>query len=120
MHENSGPVVAVMISKSDDPAPDSVAPFSDSSPPPRQTQTIPASGIGHPLLATLYRYWHGKVQGRDMPRRADIDPTEIPGAIWPHTMILEVVRQDGALRFRYRRVGHSVDLACLRKSEKER
>jgi hypothetical protein len=105
MRENSGPVVTVMVAKSGDPTPDGAAPIPDSSPPPRQTQTIPVSGIGHKQLATLYRYWHGKLQGRDMPLRADIDPTEIPGAIWPHTMILEVVRQDGALRFRYRRVG---------------
>jgi hypothetical protein len=56
-------------------------------------------------LDTLYRYWLGKRQGRPTPRRADIDPLEIPGDLWPHTMMLDVLWQDGVPRFRYRRVG---------------
>ncbi len=56
-------------------------------------------------LETLYRYWSGKRQGRAMPSRADIDPVEIPGDIWPHIMLLDVLWQDGVPRFRYRRVG---------------
>lgn len=56
-------------------------------------------------LEGLYRHWLGKKRGRAMPRRADIDPVELPGEVWPHTMLLDVLWSDGAPRFRYRRVG---------------
>ena len=53
----------------------------------------------------LYRYWLERCGGCAMPRRADIDPVAIPAAIWPHVMILEVVREGAKIRFRYRRAG---------------
>jgi len=56
-------------------------------------------------LDALHRYWAGKRRDRRMPARCDIDPVEIPGDIWPHIMLLDVVWDDGAPRFRYRRVG---------------
>ena len=56
-------------------------------------------------LAGLYRYWSDKRGGRAMPSRADLDPLELPGAIWPHIMLLDVVDGEGGPRFRYRRVG---------------
>jgi hypothetical protein len=56
-------------------------------------------------LEKLYRHWRGKCGGRAMPSRADIDPLEIPGEIWPYTMLLDVVWQGARPRFRYRRVG---------------
>lgn len=56
-------------------------------------------------LDALYRYWAGKRRDRRMPARCDIDPLDIPGDIWPHTMLLDVVWDGGAPRFRYRRVG---------------
>lgn len=67
----------------------------------------PASSgeVGDPRLESLHRYWMAQRRGRTMPSRRDIDPTEIPGAIWPHIMILDVEFPDGAPRFRYRRVG---------------
>lgn len=40
-----------------------------------------------------------------MPSRADIDPAEIPAAIWPNTMLLDVLWHGATPRFRYRRVG---------------
>ncbi len=40
-----------------------------------------------------------------MPCRADIDPVELPGDIWPHIMLLDVLWKEDAPRFRYRRVG---------------
>lgn len=40
-----------------------------------------------------------------MPSRADLDPTELPGRLWPNITLLDVIRDDGRLRFRYRRVG---------------
>jgi hypothetical protein len=56
-------------------------------------------------LERLYRHWRAKCAGRAMPSRADIDPLEIPGEIWPYTMLLDVVWTGERPRFRYRRVG---------------
>jgi hypothetical protein len=56
-------------------------------------------------LDGLYRHWLSKKRGRAMPCRADIDPLEIPGEIWPYTMLLDVVWTGASPRFRYRRVG---------------
>ncbi len=56
-------------------------------------------------LEGLYQHWLSKRRGRAMPRRADIDPLEIPTEIWPYTMLLDVVWEGGTPRFRYRRVG---------------
>jgi hypothetical protein len=56
-------------------------------------------------LEGLYRHWLGKKGARAMPRRADIDPVEIPGEIWPYTMLLDVIWSADTPRFRYRRVG---------------
>jgi hypothetical protein len=56
-------------------------------------------------LERLYQHWLGKRRGRAMPSRADIDPLEIPTEIWPYTMLLDVVWENGVPRFRYRRVG---------------
>ncbi|HXZ00592.1 MAG TPA: hypothetical protein VEI03_11365 [Stellaceae bacterium] len=58
-----------------------------------------------PRLDRLYRHWLSKRRGRALPCRAAIDPLEIPAEIWPHTMLLDVVWEDGKPRFRYRRVG---------------
>jgi hypothetical protein len=56
-------------------------------------------------FSLLLAYWRSKRKGRAMPRRADIDPTELPGRLWPHLMLLDVVRKGGRTRFRYRLVG---------------
>lgn len=61
--------------------------------------------IDHPHLRLLYQYWSRKKNGRAMPTRADIDPLEIKGAIWPHIMMLDVVYEADGPRFRYRRIG---------------
>ena len=75
--------------------------------PARRLPTSVARGtvVGDTRLETLYRYWLGRRGARTMPRRADIDPVAIPAAIWPHVMILEVVRDGAKIRFRYRRAG---------------
>lgn len=75
--------------------------------PKRQLPTGVARGdvIGDARLETLYRYWFERRGGRSMPRRADVDPIAIPAAIWPHVMILEIVREGAKIRFRYRRAG---------------
>jgi len=76
----------------------------------------PANDIGDPdqiRLETLalpftdarmeaaYRYWRRKAGARIMPRRADIDPTEIPKLL-PDVMLVDVM-PDG--RYRYRLIG---------------
>jgi len=48
----------------------------------------------------LYRYWDAKRQGRAMPARSDLDPSEIRKLL-PHLTLIERVEQ----RFRYRLVG---------------
>ena len=61
-------------------------------------------------LAGLLAYWRGKCAGRKMPRRSDIDPTEIPSFL-PEVFIAEI---HDPLRFRFRLVGSRI---CERWSE---
>lgn len=53
-----------------------------------------------PLLR-LHRYWLGKLNGRLMPSRADIDPAEMRGFL-KHTILLDVLEGP---RFRVRLAG---------------
>jgi hypothetical protein len=55
-----------------------------------------------PRLRDAYAYWRGKRNGRLMPTRADIEPTEIP-ALLPFLMLIDVVA--APLDFRYRLIG---------------
>ena len=57
-----------------------------------------------PDLTALHEYWAGKCNGRKMPRRGDIDPTEIPSLL-PHVFIAEIHHP---LRFRFRLVGTAI------------
>jgi hypothetical protein len=59
-------------------------------------------------FSILLDYWRSKRSGRLMPRRADIDPTELPGRLWPHLMLIDVVREEERNRFRYRLLGGDV------------
>ena len=61
--------------------------------------------INHPTLVAIYRYWDGKRRGRAMPRRADIDPTEIVPLL-PHVFMVDV--ECDPLRFRYRLIGTAI------------
>ena len=65
-----------------------------------------ASIITDERLKDGYAYWRRKSAGRKMPRRADIDPTEIPHLL-PHIRLIDVV---GPGRFRYRLLGTEVRL----------
>lgn len=58
-----------------------------------------------PRLGEALRYWERKRGDRLMPRRCDIDPTEIPHLL-AHVQLVEVV--DRGARFRYRLVGTAV------------
>jgi hypothetical protein len=55
-------------------------------------------------LTALYAYWSSKCRHRTIPRRADIDPTEIP-ALLPHLFIAEILQP---LRFRFRLIGSAI------------
>ena len=52
-------------------------------------------------LKEAYRYWQRKAAGRALPRRADLDPADIPKLL-PHVMLVEV---HPAGRYRYRLIG---------------
>ena len=60
-----------------------------------------ASPITDIRLRHAHDYWRGKADGRAMPRRADIDPTEIPKLL--QDVMLVDVMPDG--RYRYRLIG---------------
>lgn len=54
-------------------------------------------------LRLMYAYWAAKRGGRPMPRRSDIDPTEIPPHLLPGIMLVDVVPDPR--RYVYRLVG---------------
>jgi len=56
-------------------------------------------------IRTLYDYWRGKFRGTALPRRADIDPADIPQLV-PQIMIVDVERNP--FRVRYRLVGTKI------------
>jgi hypothetical protein len=56
----------------------------------------------HPDILKMFTYWEGKLRGRSMPRRSDIDPAELVGLL-PNIMLVDVVDDDR--RFVYRLVG---------------
>lgn len=58
--------------------------------------------LSDPVLGRALAYWRAKRGTRSMPRRRDIDPTEI-AALLPYLQLIDVV--DGGTRFRYRLVG---------------
>jgi hypothetical protein len=60
------------------------------------------SGYGAGLRA-IYAYWHAKRGDRAMPRRADLDPAEIPPELLPGITLVDVVADPR--RYIYRLVG---------------
>jgi len=54
-------------------------------------------------LQRIYAYWQTKRGGRPMPRRADLDPTEIPPHLLPGITLVNVVPDPR--RYVYRLVG---------------
>jgi len=65
---------------------------------------VGALPINHPQLAQLYRYWDRKRGDRAMPSRRDILPEEL-GGLLGNLFMVDVVRDGGEPRFRYRLVG---------------
>jgi hypothetical protein len=58
-----------------------------------------------PVLMRLFDYWNAKRGGRQMPRRADIDPIELRGLL-PYVVLCDVV--DPARLFRVRVIGQAI------------
>jgi hypothetical protein len=56
-----------------------------------------------PRLKRLFTYWDGVRGKREMPSRADIDPTTVGKDLLPWIALTEVV--DGGMRFRFRLCG---------------
>lgn len=54
-------------------------------------------------LQWIFAYWQTKRGGRPMPRRSDLDPTEIPARLLPGITLVDVVPD--ARRYVYRLVG---------------
>jgi hypothetical protein len=63
-----------------------------------------ATVVSDTRLIEGYEYWRRKAAGRRMPRRADIDPIEIPKLL-PHVRLIDVI---GPGRYRYRLVGTEI------------
>jgi len=60
-----------------------------------------ASPISDARLQQAYDYWRRKSADQAMPRRADIDPTEIPRLL-PYVLLVDVLESG---RYRYRLIG---------------
>jgi len=58
-----------------------------------------------PILEGAHQYWLAKRGGRRMPRRRDIDPSEVVPLL-PNLQITELV--DGGARVRYRLIGTAI------------
>ena len=61
-----------------------------------------ADQIESPLIRQLFTYWQSKCRGGTVPRRADIDPSEIP-KLMPSLLIVDIEHEP--FRVRYRLVG---------------
>ncbi len=70
---------------------------------PTDLPTLEFTPTCRPETVLLYNYWRSKCGNRRMPRRADIDPAEIPPRLLPCLSIVDVV--DDARRYVYRLVG---------------
>jgi hypothetical protein len=69
------------------------------------TTVFDPSSLAAPRLRQAYAYWHGKLAGRAMPARRDIDPVEMPQLL-PYVMLVDVLADP--LDFRYRLIGTEV------------
>lgn len=59
----------------------------------------------YPLMAKFFQYWLSiRPSAEVLPGRQHFDPLDIPD-VMPRLWLLDVVRGDGKLRFRYRLVG---------------
>lgn len=64
-----------------------------------------ADEIDSSRIRQLFEYWQSKRQGAALPRRADIDPTQIP-QLMPYVLLVDI--EQNPFRVRYRLVGTKV------------
>jgi hypothetical protein len=69
---------------------------------------LPYDFRNDPILGRAFQYWQGKCGERPMPRRSDINPSEITRLL-PYLQITEHVA--GSERIRYRLVGTAIGAA---------
>lgn len=62
---------------------------------------------GFAFFRPLYEYWAARAADRRAPSRSDIDPLDLPGAMLPHLLLIDVERDP--LEFRYRLAGTAAD-----------
>jgi hypothetical protein len=76
---------------------------------PKRQHVADASVGGHldcsPEIKQAYAYWRGKLRGRPMPSRADIEPAEVK-ALLPKLFMVDVEYEP--VRFRYRLIGTDI------------
>ena len=48
------------------------------------------SELSAPRLRQAFAYWRGKLAGRAMPARRDIDPVDVP-TLLPYVMLVDVL-----------------------------
>ena len=61
--------------------------------------------IGDPRLWLLFHYWRSKKGARVAPSPGEVDLAQLPKAVQPNAMLLEVAYEGDRVRFRYQRVG---------------
>lgn len=63
--------------------------------------------LRHDDHQALYAYWRSKQQGDRLPARADIDPADLRSML-PRLALIDVLREDEGLAFRYRLTGTEI------------
>jgi hypothetical protein len=53
-----------------------------------------------PAVPAICKYWLAKTNGRSAPTRAEIDPLEIPKAVLPHVLLVDLERETRRVKFR--------------------
>ena len=65
---------------------------------------LPADAV-EPEFVVLHDYWLAKCRDGRLPARADIDPLDLPPALLPSIVLLDVERGERVPRFRVRLAG---------------
>lgn len=73
---------------------------------PELMTSAPLSVLPDPLLQRLYDYWLSRRHGRVVPERRDIDPLDMPRALLPHLLLVEL--EGAGPRIRYRLIGTEI------------
>lgn len=63
--------------------------------------------LRHDDHRALYEYWRSKQQGDRLPARADVDPSDLRHLL-PRLALVDVLREDDGLAFRYRLTGTEI------------